>query len=79
MGASTGQFGTARAQLHLRQVCVYTNLLPMNKPEVLIGGAKDKFDDRGQLTDQATRTFLRTFLDSLLVWTRQHMSRRPGT
>ena len=76
VGASTGQFGTTRAQLHLRQICVYTNLLPMNKPEVLIGHAADKFDAQGQLTDIATRSFLRTFLQALLVWTRRHTAGR---
>ncbi len=33
MGASTGKLGTARAQYHLRQICVFVNVLPVNRPE----------------------------------------------
>jgi chromate reductase len=33
MGAG-GMMGTSRAQFHLRQVAVFVNLLPLNKPEV---------------------------------------------
>ncbi len=78
IGVSTGQFGTARAQLHLRQICVYTNGLPMNKPEVLIGHAREKFDAQGRLTDEGTRAFLRTFLESLLSWTLRHAAHATG-
>jgi chromate reductase len=33
MGASPGAFGTARAQYHLRQMLVFLNMLPINRPE----------------------------------------------
>ena len=39
LGASMGMFGTARAQHHLRQVCVFLDMHPLNKPEGLIGQA----------------------------------------
>jgi chromate reductase len=71
MGASTGNFGTVRAQLHLRQVCVYTNMLPINKPEVLVARAQEKFDSRGRLTDDATRGFVRDLMTALGDWTRR--------
>src|ERR1700688_2330826 len=32
MGASPGPVGTGRAQYHLRQSCVFLNMLPVNKP-----------------------------------------------
>jgi len=39
----SGGMGTARAQYHLRQVRVFVNMLPLNKPEVFVnafaGGA----------------------------------------
>jgi chromate reductase len=69
MGASTGNFGTVRAQLHLRQVCVFTNMLTINKPEVLVARAQEKFDGRGRLTDETTAGFVRDLLKALADWT----------
>jgi len=71
MGASTGNFGTVRAQMHLRQVCVYCNMFLVNKPEVLVMRAKEKFDTNGRLVDQEARGFLRDLLAALGEWTRR--------
>jgi chromate reductase, NAD(P)H dehydrogenase (quinone) len=71
MGASTGPFGTVRAQLHLRQVCVFTNMLPLNKPELMVARAAEKFDSEGNLNDTATRARLRDLLAALATWTRR--------
>ena len=70
MGASPGIFGTARAQYQLRQMLVFLNGLPINKPEVMIGGAAAKFAD-GKLTDEATRKFVADLLQSLVNWTKR--------
>jgi chromate reductase len=72
MGASPGRLGTARAQYHLRQCFVFLNGLVMNKPEVMIGGAPQMFDDQLKLTDEATRDFVAKLLVSLADWTRRH-------
>ena len=74
MGASGGVLGTARAQYHLRQMCVFLNMLPVNKPEVMIGQAQTRFDAAGNLTDEATRGLVRQLLESLRDWT--HLLRR---
>jgi chromate reductase, NAD(P)H dehydrogenase (quinone) len=71
MGASPGMLGTARAQYHLRQVCVYLDMHPVNKPEVMIAAAQGKFDAAGRLTDETTRDFIRGLLVSLGRWTRR--------
>lgn len=68
MGATTGQSGTARSQLQLRQAFVFTNTLALLKPEVLVPRAADKFDDQGNLTDEKTREFVRKLLDALVAW-----------
>ena len=70
-GASMGGFGTARAQYHLRQTCVYLDMLPLNKPEVFIPAAHQKIDAQGRLTDEPSRAALRTLLEALVVWTRR--------
>jgi hypothetical protein len=52
-GASGGVLGTARAQYQLRQIMVFLDGRPINKPEVMIGGAANRFAE-GKLTDEAT-------------------------
>jgi chromate reductase len=57
MGASMGILGTARAQYHLRQMMVFLDGRPVNKPEVMIAQAQNKFAD-GKLTDEGTGKLL---------------------
>ena len=71
MGASPGGFGTARAQYHLRQTCVFTNMLPLNRPEVFISNAHEKFDAQGRLTDEKARQGIAALLEALAAWTRR--------
>ncbi len=69
MGASAGMLGTVRAQYHLRQVFVDLNVYPLNKPEVMIANAAERFDKDGNLTDQKTREMIKGLIDALVVWT----------
>ena len=70
MGASLGEIGTARAQVHLRQICATLNMHTVNKPEVLIGSAQEKFDEDQNLTDETTRKFIGQLLENLALLTR---------
>lgn len=70
MSASTGMFGGARAQYHLRQTCVICNMLPLNQPEVFIIQAQNKFDQDLKLTDDFTRNAIKNQLQALANWTR---------
>jgi chromate reductase, NAD(P)H dehydrogenase (quinone) len=71
MGATPGMLGTGRAQYHLRQCFVFLNMYPLNKPEVLIPNAEDKFDAQGNLTDADTRPRIAKLVAALAAWTRQ--------
>jgi len=71
MGASIGALGTARAQYHLRQCFVFLNMYPLNKPEVMIANAAERFDEQGNLTDQDTKDHIKKFVEALAKWTRQ--------
>lgn len=71
VGASRGRSGTIRAQLHLRQVFIFTESYVMLRPEVLVQMAPEKFDEAGRLTDATTREFLRKHLEALLAWARK--------
>jgi chromate reductase len=76
MGASVGILGSARAQYHLRQSFVYLNMYPINRPEVMIANAAERFDAQGNLTDQMSKDLIRQLLESLVAWTRQLQPRR---
>jgi chromate reductase len=69
MGASPGALGTARAQYHLRQMFIFLNGMVLNKPEVMIANASQRFDEQGRLTDEKTREFIRGLLVALKDWT----------
>jgi chromate reductase, NAD(P)H dehydrogenase (quinone) len=62
VGAASGMSGTIRAQIHMRQMLVFSDTPVMNQPEVLIPRAQDRFDlDTGRLVDESTRTLLARF------------------
>jgi chromate reductase len=71
MGASPSTVGTARAQQHLRQTLAALNCYTLNRPEVLIGGAAQKFDSAGNLTDAKAREMIGRMLVALAAWTRK--------
>jgi chromate reductase len=71
MGASIGALGTARAQYHLRQCCVFLNMFPLNNPEVMIPNAAERFDADGNLVDNKSRELITQLLQSLVAWTRR--------
>ena len=65
IGATPGGLGTSRAQYHLRQMFIYLNGELLNRPEVFISGAPNKFDAQGKLTDAATADNLGKMLVAL--------------
>jgi len=71
ISASTSLRGGARAQLHLRQIMIDLNMYPINRPQLMVADAKDKFSEDLQLTDEESRQTLRDVLSSLLDWTRK--------
>jgi chromate reductase, NAD(P)H dehydrogenase (quinone) len=71
MSASTGMLGGARAQYHLRQIFVMLDMRPVNKPEIMVNFATQKFDEQGNLVDDKTKELIRTLLTALVTWTRR--------
>lgn len=71
MGASPGTLGTARAQYHLRQCCVFLNMYALNAPEVMISAAQQRFDASGKLTDETSRKLIGQLIGRLIAYTRQ--------
>ena len=71
MSASTGMLGAARAQYHLRQSFVFLNMYPVNRPEVIVTFAPQKFDSQGNLVDEKTKELVGQLLNALAAWTRR--------
>ncbi len=71
MSASTGMLGGARAQYQLRQVFVFLNMHPLNRPEVFVTFASQKFDEKGKLTDEKTKELIKELLETLVAWTKR--------
>lgn len=65
MGAAPGNFGTVRAQLALRQCWLWTESIPVMKPEVHVFRAAERFDENGKLTDVVTRDLVAELLRAL--------------
>lgn len=71
MSASTSMLGGARAQYHLRQVCVFLNMYPVNKPEVIVTFAPQKFTVDGKLQDETAKKLIAELLWNLVVWAKK--------
>ncbi|PPD58081.1 NADPH-dependent FMN reductase [Dehalogenimonas etheniformans] len=69
MSASTSSLGGARAQYHLRQMMVFLEMHPVNKPEVMVPLAAQAFDSDGNLIDQKARDLVKQLLNALYDWT----------
>lgn len=70
LGAGGGM-GTSRAQYHLRQVCVYLNLHPLNRPEVFANAFTNTFDGEGNLVDEKIQSNVIAQLEALVKWSQQ--------
>lgn len=72
VGATSGMSGTIRAQLHMRQILLFSDCQVLSQPEVLIPRAQERFDATGTLTDDSTRALLARFGDAFTAFVRRH-------
>jgi chromate reductase len=61
--ASQGPLGGARMQYHMRTMFVFLGAFTFNTPEIFVGTAQNKFNDKGELTDEATKDFVKKQLE----------------
>ncbi len=71
MSASISLLGGVRAQYDLRRSMVFLDMHCLNKPEVMIATAQERFDAEGRLTDETTRKFIGKLVVALGDWTRK--------
>ncbi|CAM5787401.1 NADPH-dependent FMN reductase [Castellaniella caeni] len=68
IGTSTGAIGTALAQQHLRNICVFLDIYMMAQPESFIRFTEGLVAADAAITDDGTRGFLEGFVNSYLAW-----------
>jgi chromate reductase, NAD(P)H dehydrogenase (quinone) len=68
MGASPSQIGTARAQLHLRQLLGHVQARILPPPELLVAKVHERFDAGLRLKDEGTRKVLGDLLVRFSRW-----------
>lgn len=70
MSASIGFFGGPRVQSHLRQVCACLNMHVVNKPEVFVVDATEKFDENNNLIDEKAKQYIIVLIRELIKMTK---------
>lgn len=73
VSVSTGNISGFGANHHLRQSLVFVNVHTMAQPEAYIGGAAALFDEKGKLTNDSTRKFLKSFMEAFEKWIKAHV------
>jgi chromate reductase, NAD(P)H dehydrogenase (quinone) len=68
IGASPGAIGTAVAQQNLRGVLSYLNSPQMTAPEAYIQVTEGLITEDGDVTDESTKEFLRTFMEEFATF-----------
>lgn len=66
MSASPSMLGGARAQYHLRQVLGFMDTKVINRPEVFISFAHNKFGPDGELKDEMAMDLIKQLLGKLV-------------
>lgn len=67
MGAG-GPMGTVLSQNHLRQVCVYLNLLLIDKPELFANAFSDEFNENGEVVSERLGGRVADLMQALIKW-----------
>ncbi len=66
--ASAGLLGGARVQYDLRRILSGLHVNVLVQPEVFIGFARTKFNERGELIDEMTSQFLSEQMSAFAIW-----------
>lgn len=61
--ATQGPLGGGRMQYHMRTMLVFLGAFTFNTPEIFVGLAQNKFDDKGALKDETTKDFIKKQLE----------------
>lgn len=71
--ASMGPLGGARMQYQARTIMVFLDAFVFNKPEIFIGVAQTKFDEKtGELKDEPTKAIIKQQLEGFEKFIERH-------
>lgn len=59
--------GGARAEMHLREICVDVNMHVLNRPRMYLSFGEQKVTD-GRLTDEKSRAKVKEVMEALAAW-----------
>lgn len=65
---SPGNLSAFGANHHLRQSLVFLNVLTLQQPEAYIGNVMSFLDENGNITNEDTKGFLKSFAAALASW-----------
>ena len=68
ISASPGAMGGFGANHHIRQSLVFLNIPCMQQPEAYLSGVSKLMDDKGNITNDDTKKFLKKFIESYATW-----------
>lgn len=68
VSVSPGALAAFGANHHLRQSLVFLGMPTMAQPEAYLGNVATLLDPQGHLANDATREFLRKFIDAFSAW-----------
>lgn len=60
------------ANHHLRQPLVFLDMPVLQQPEVYLANSADLLDENGQIKNEDTIDFLRSFVDAFVEWIKKH-------
>jgi chromate reductase, NAD(P)H dehydrogenase (quinone) len=73
LSATGGMLGGGRMQYDLRRCMIFLDAMTMNKPEVFIGNASARIDDKtGQIKDEQTIGFIKQQLEAFAKFIAAH-------
>jgi len=68
VGCTPYNLGAFGAVHHLRQVLVYLNMYSLQQPEFYLANAAEKFNEKGELTDDETRKIILGLWSDFVDW-----------
>jgi chromate reductase, NAD(P)H dehydrogenase (quinone) len=77
LSATGGMLGGGRMQYDLRRCMIFLDAMTMNKPEIFIGNAPARIDDKtGQIKDEQTVAFIKQQMAAFAKFIEQHGLKR---
>ena len=68
ISVSPGNAGGFGANHHLRQVLTFLNVYTLAQPEMYVSGIKNSLDESGNVNEERTSDYLKSFIDAFTQW-----------